>query len=207
MGLFDGLRQVLGIQAESDATRKADPEDLFGMSTAYLTMEAELGYEAVGEAALCFSEVDSTDFAETVEEVHEILDVGEDETGTEAEGHTDDYGYSWVVLRDDDFEDLVTSLHFASDTLIERGYGSRLLAALFAFQDTSGRVDDGQYVYWAYSFRRGAYYPLVPKGTNDRDSSAEFKLESNLDGELEVEENKEYWYALLPSSPGRHPWE
>jgi len=207
MGLFDGLRQVLGIQAESDATRKADPEDLFGMSTAHLTMEAELGYEAVGEAALCFSEVDSTDFAETVAEVHEILDVGEDETGTEAEGHTDDYGYSWVVLRDDDFEDLVTSLHFASDTLIERGYGSRLLAALFAFQDTSGRVGDGQYVYWAYSFRRGAYYPLVPKGTNDRDSSAEFKLESNLDGELEIEGDKEYWYALLPSSPGKHPWE
>ncbi|WP_115865293.1 PspA-associated protein PspAB [Halorussus litoreus] len=201
MGLFDGLRQVLGIKAEADATTNADPEDLFGMSTAYITMEAELGYEAVGEAALCFSEVDNTDFAETVDEVHEILEVGAEETGTEAEGHTDDYGYSWVVLRDDDFEDLVTSLHFAADTLIERGYGSRLLAALFAFEK------DNQYGYWVYSFRRGAYYPLVPKGTNDRDSSAEFKLESNLDGELSIEDDKEYWYALLPSRAGDHPWE
>ena len=201
MGLLDGLREVLGIRAEADATRKADPEDLFGMSTAYITMEAELGYEAVGEAALCFSEVDSTDFAETVDEVHKILELGAEETGTEVEGHTDDYGYSWVVFRDDDFEDLVTSLHFASDTLIERGYGSRLLAGLFAFER------DGDSAYWVYSFRRGAFYPLVPKGTNDRDSSAEFKLESNLDGELEIEENKEYWYALLPSKRGRHPWE
>lgn len=211
MGLFDGLREVLGIRAEADATRKADPEDLFGMSTAYITMEAELGYEAVGEAALCFSEVDSADFSETVAEVHEILELGAEETGTEAEGHTDDYGYSWVVLRDDDFEDLVTSVHFAADTLIERGYGSRLLAALFAFRDTSrdvsGRDRDGQLAYWVYSFRRGAYYPLVPKGTNDRDSSAEFKLESNLDGELDIEDDKEYWYALLPSTPGKHPWE
>jgi len=201
MGLFDGLREVLGIRAEADATRKADPEDLFGMSTAYITMEAELGYEAVGEAALCFSEVDSADFSDAVEEVHEILEVGAEETGTETEARTDDYGYSWVILRDSDFEDLVTSLNFAADTLMERGYGSRLLAALFAFER------DGQKAYWVYSFRRGAYYPLVPKGTNDRDSSAEFKLESNLDGELDIEENKEYWYALLPSSPGKHPWE
>ena len=214
MGLLDGLREVLGIRAETDATRKADPEDIFGMSTAYITMEAELGYEVVGEAALCFSEVDSTDFAETVDEVHEILELGAEETGTEVEGHTDDYGYSWVILRDDDFEDIVTSLHFASDTLIERGYGSRLLAALFAFErsDASHRTGgggtaDGTKAYWVYSFRRGAFYPLVPKGTNDRDSSAEFKLESNLDGELEIEENKEYWYALLPGKPGRHPWE
>ncbi|NHN60517.1 MULTISPECIES: hypothetical protein [Halorussus] len=201
MGLFDGLREVLGIRAEADATRKADPEDLFGMSTAYVTMEAELGYESVGEAALCFSEVDSADFSDAVEEVHEILEVGAEETGTETEARTDDYGYSWVVLDDPDFEDLVTSLNFAADTLMERGYGSRLLAALFAFEK------DNQYAYWVYSFRRGAYYPLVPKGTSDRDSSAEFKLESNLDGELDIEENKEYWYALLPSTAGRHPWE
>ncbi|WP_128476829.1 PspA-associated protein PspAB [Halorussus pelagicus] len=207
MGLFDGLREVLGIRAETDATRKADPEDLFGMSTAYVTMEAELGYEAVGEAALCFSEVDSADFSDAVEEVHEILEVGAEETGTETEARTDDYGYSWVILRDDDFEDLVTSLNFAADTLMERGYGSRLLAALFAFEDTSGRQKGGQYAYWVYSFRRGAYYPLAPKGTDDRDSSAEFKLESNLDGELDIEGNKEYWYALLPSTSGRHPWE
>ncbi|WP_132058969.1 PspA-associated protein PspAB [Halorussus amylolyticus] len=201
MGLFDGLREVLGIRAEADATRKADPEDLFGMSTAYITMEAEMGYEAVGEAALCFSEVDNTDFQDALDEVHDILEFGAEETGTEAEGHTDDYGYSWVVLRDDDFEDLVTSLHFAADTLIEHGYGSRLLAAIFGFDR------DGTHAYWVYSFRRGSYYPFVPQGTSDRDSGAEFKLESNLDRELEVESDKEYWYPLWPDAPGQHPWE
>ena len=210
MGLFDGLREVLGIRAEADATRKADPEDLFGMSTAYVTMEAELGYEPVDEAALCFSEVDNTDFRDAVDEVHEILEFGAEETGTEAEGHTDEYGYSWVVFRDDDFEDLVTSLHFAADTLIEHGYGSRLLAALFAFRDASsgrGTKGGGANAYWVYSFRRGAYYPFVPTGTSDRDSGAEFKLESNLDGELEVEADKEYWYPLWPDARGTHPWE
>src|SRR6056297_1905621 len=134
MGLLDGLKSVLGVKAEADATRDADPDDLFGMSTAYITMEADLGYEPTGEAALCFADVDSTDFQDAVDEVESILDAGMVETGTRATFQTDDHGYQWVVLHDDDFEDLLTSIHFAADTLVERRYGSRLLAALFAFE-------------------------------------------------------------------------
>ncbi|WP_121820946.1 PspA-associated protein PspAB [Halostella salina] len=201
MGLLDGVRELLGVRAESDAGRDADPEDLFGMSTAYLTMQADLGYDAVDEAALCFADVDSTDFADAVDEVVAILEAGEAETGTEAELHEDDHGYRWVVLADDDYEDLVTSLHFAADTFIERDYGSRLLAAVFGFER------DGDPVYWVYSFRRGAYYPFAPRPGNERDNSAEFKLESVLDGELDVEADREYWYPLWPSEDGAHPWD
>jgi hypothetical protein len=28
-----------------------------------------------------------------------------------------------------------------------------------------------------------------------------------LDGELDVEGDKEYWYPLWPERAGRHPWE
>mgnify|MGYP006290252061 FL=1 len=220
MGLLDGLKSVLGMRAETDATREADPEDLFGMSTAYVTMEADLGYAPTGDAALCFGDVDSTDFADAKAEVETILDAGGEETGTEADFTTDDHGYQWVVLHDPDFEDLVTSIHFAADTLIERRYGSRLLAALFGFEGTAGSKRQRQGggsaadrnsrpVYWVYSFRRGAYYPFAPDPdtANERDSSAEFKLESNLDGELSLESEKEYWYPLWPDRPGDHPWE
>jgi len=212
MGLLDGLKSVLGMKAETDAAREADPEDLFGMSTAYLTMEADLGFPPAGVAALCFTDVDSTDFADAVAEVENILEAGKVETGTEARFLGDDYGYEWVVLADDDFEDLVTSIHFAADTFIERGYGSRLLAALFGFERdgpgrSGGRADAGRHVYWVYSFRRGAYYPFAPGGDHERDESVEFKLESVLDGELDVEGDKEYWYPLWPDRPGGHPWE
>jgi hypothetical protein len=203
MGLLDRLRGVLGTAAEADATKDADPDDLWGMSTAYLTMGAELDYDSAGEAALCFSGVDSTDFAGTVEEVHGILEAGQVETGTEASLHEDSKGYEWVVLVDDDVEDLVTSIHFAADTFIERGYGSRLLAALFAFN----RPDGEGYAYWIYSFRRGAYYPFAPQPGHERDSQVEFKLQSVLDGELDVEPDKEYWYPLWPDRPDEHPWE
>jgi len=202
MGLFDSVKSALGIRAESDATSAADPEDLFGMSTAYVTMQADLDYVPAGEAALCFSEVDSTDFADAVDEVAAILEAGEAETGTGFERNVDDHGYSWVILEDDDPEDLVTSVHFAADEFVEQGYGSRLLAAVFGFEDPDG-VD----AYWIYSFRRGAYYPFVPDGDHDRDSRREFKLRSVLDGELDVEDDESYWYALWPSRPGRHPWE
>jgi hypothetical protein len=203
MGLFDSLRSALGVGAEADATRAADPEDLFGMSTAYLTMEADLDFVPVGAAALCFSSVDSTDFAGVVDEVAAILRAGEEDTGTTFRRHEDDHGYHWVVLVDDDPEDLVTSVHFAADTFVEHGYGSRLLAAVFGFEHS--REDTR--AYWVYSFRRGAYYPFVPTGTNERDNRTEFKLGAVLDGELDVEDDERYWYPLWPDRPDGHPWD
>ena len=211
MGLFDAIRTVLGTNAEADATRDADPEDLFGMSTAYVTMEADLGFVSVGAAALCFSGVDSTDFAETVDDVEAILRAGEEETGTEFELREDSHGWEWVVLRDDDPEDLVTSVHFAADEFIERGYGSRILAAVFGFErieDRRGGDDgDADRAYWIYSFRRGAYYPFAPKRGKERDQRLEFKLESMLDGELGLEDDESYWYPMWPDRDGGHPWE
>jgi len=202
MGLFNSIRSVFGLSAEADATRDADPEDLFGMSTAYLTMEANLDFVPVGAAALCFSSVDSTDFAAAVDEVETILRAGEEDTGTVFRRHEDDHGYHWVVLEDSDPEDLVTSVHFAADTFVEEGYGSRLLAAVFGFE----RPRDGVRAYWLYSFRRGAYYPFAPTGGHERDTRLEFKLQSVLDGELDVEADETYWYPLWPDGSG-HPWE
>ena len=203
MGLLDGLRAVLGVKAERDASRDADPEDLFGMSTAYITMAAELGYEYDDEAALCFSDADTRTFAEAIDEVVSLLEVDAAESDTDFDVLADDHGYRWVVLRESDPEDAVANLHFAADTFIERGYGSRLLAGVFAFRDERR----GKPVYWIYSFRRGAFYPFAPRRGRERDSDVEFKLETHLDGELDVERQKEYWYPLWPSRAGRHPWE
>jgi len=202
VGLFDAVRALLGSRATADASRDADPDDLWGMSTAYITMESELDFSPVGEAALCFADVDSTDFRATVEEVMNLLDTAEFETGTGYHLYEDDHGYSWVVLEDEVTEDIITSIHFVADTFVERGYGSRLLAAVFGFQR-----DDDTVAYWVYSFRRGAYYPFAPTGGRERDHAVEFKLESMLDGELDVEPDEEYWYPLWPSQGGTHPWE
>jgi hypothetical protein len=201
MGIFDSLRSALGVGAEDAASRQADPEDLFGMTTAHVTMEAELGYAPTADAGLLFNGVDSSQFRAAVGEIEAILEAGAEETGTEFEVKEDTRGGEWVVLHDQDFDDLVTSLHFAADQLSEEGFGSRLLSAAFAFEGNSKQI------YWLYSFRRGAYYPFVPDGDHERDSTAELKLESVLDGELTLEPEKSYWYPLWPSTPSGHPWQ
>lgn len=201
MGILDGIKQVLGLSAEADAQRPANPDDLFGMSTAYMTMMADLSFDHANVAALCFSNVDSTAFEGAIRSVEEILAAGEAETGTIATVTTDGRGYRWVVLEDVDPEDLVTSIHFAADTFVDEGFGSRLLAAVFGFEKS------GDPAYWIYSFRRGAYYPFAPRRNRERDTSVEFKLQSVLDGELTIESDTSYWYPLWPSSDGNHPWE
>ena len=200
MGILDTIRSLFGTRAAADAGRDADPEDLFGMSTAYLTMEADLRYDNTGEAALCFSDVDSTAFRDAVDSVAGILEIGETESGTGFEHHADDHGYRWFVVSHDDPEQLVSSLHIAADEFIEQGFGSRLLAAVFGFETSDQRA------YWIYSFRRGAYYPFAPEGTSDRNQQAEIKLRSVLDGELTIEDDESYWYPLWPDRPGGHPW-
>ena len=208
MGVLDGLRDWLGFGAETSAQRGADPDDLFGMSTAHVTMSADLDFEPVGEAALCFSGVDSTDFEEAVSAARSLVEAGDE--GTVAGVTEDEYGYHWVALADEDFEDLVVGVHAAADEFIERGYSSRLLAAVFGFRRVgpeSGRDRPGERVYWIYSFRRGAYYPFAPRAERERDHGLEFKLRSVLEGELDVEEDESYWYPLWPDDPADHPWE
>jgi hypothetical protein len=213
MGLRDALRSWLGFGAEAGANQPADPEDLFGMSTAYVTMDANLDFQPLDAAALCFSGVDSTDFADTLDNVRRLVEAGDE--GTIADVHEDGHGYQWVVLADPDFEDLVVGVHAAADEFTARGYDSRLLAAVFGFEHRPDRfrniaADAGgepERVYWVYSFRRGAYYPFAPRAGNERDHGLEFKLRSVLDGELDVEADESYWYPLWPDTADGHPWE
>lgn len=199
MRIVKSLRNLLGFGAESTASKPADPDDLFGLSTAYITMETELNYEPVPVASLCFAEIDSTDFSETLTAVKDIVIVGEERTlATVSE---DSRGYNWVVIEDEDFEDLIIGIHAAADEFIANGYGSRILAAVFCF------TRESQLAYWIYSFRRGAYYPFVPTGEHERDHGTEFKLQSVLDGELVIESDESYWYPLWPDSPDLYPWE
>ncbi|WP_435100936.1 PspA-associated protein PspAB [Halarchaeum sp. P4] len=198
MGFFDTVRDVLGLSAERDATREADPEDFFQLNSASVTMEADLDYEPAPQAGLCLSAVSSTDFKSTLRDVEDVL-----EGDGFSEIRTDEHGYTWAVVERDDITDLTTELYVAADTLVERGYGNRLLAAVFGFDP----LDGGRTVYWVYSFKRGSFYPFAPADDHERDSSTEFTLQSVLDGELDVEDDRSYWYPLWPDTPGGHPWE
>ena len=129
----------------------AAQERLFALTTARITLEAELGLKPSGEAAVCFKSMSSGEFVRAENELQELLDKVAADSGTRVTRKDDDFGFEWLVLRDNDFEDLVTAIHLVSSELEQRGFGPQLLAAVFPFKGAEHKV------YWIYGFKRGAF--------------------------------------------------
>ncbi len=163
---------------------------LFAISTASITMEANLGLSPAGAAGICLKPVESSRYEAARSEIEDLLRYSARETGTKYRVETDEYRYLWVVLEDPDFDDLVANVHLVSTTMADHGFGEQLLCALYRFQGRDGPV------YWIYSFKGGAYYPFAPAKGQERDSTFEFRLRSVMEPELPVEKDVEKWYPL-----------
>jgi len=163
---------------------------IFSIATAYISMETKLELHHAGTAGICFKMVSSTSFDRLKGDLEELLQLARRETATDYEMVNDEHGYLWLVLRDPDFEDLVTTLHLISTTLIESGFGDQLLSSVFKF------TKEGTATYFIYTYKRGTFYPFVPLKGKERDAQYELKLGTLLDAELPVEKNRETWYPL-----------
>lgn len=152
-------------------------------------METGLNMKPALTAGLCFKPIESSNFDAARSEIEELLKLSSSETKTRYRIVTDEYRFTWVVLEDPDFEDLVTGIHMVSQTLIERGLGTYLLCAIFRFESTNP-------AYWVYSFKQGRYYPFVPAPGRKRDNALEFRMRSLLEKELPVEKDAGMWYPL-----------
>jgi hypothetical protein len=179
-GLLGGKRQLKG----------PAPDRLFAMTTAQVTLDTGLGLTHRRRAGIVFQPLATADFGQIVSETEELLHGSAEDTATKIETADDEFGYRWLVLEDDDFEDLVVSLNLISTQLQSGGYGDRLLAAVFAF-DESGKA-----VYFIYNFKRGAYYPFVPSGDKSRDTEHELRLRAQLGSELPIEQDSSRWFPL-----------
>ncbi|MCS7051636.1 MAG: hypothetical protein NZL87_08490 [Thermomicrobium sp.] len=140
---------------------------------------------------ISFKPMESVYFERAQEELQGILEIAVAETKSSYRLWTDAYRYRWVILEDPDFADLVTTLHGASQILIEHGFGEQLLAAVFRFDDREGRP-----FYWVYQFKLGKFTPFAPQGGRRRDEAMEMRMVAVLERELPVERRPEMWYAL-----------
>ena len=164
---------------------------LFARSTAQVTLETGLGLKHRNVAGLAFQAVATADFKEIVGEVEELLHSQAGDTGTTVETSADEYGYRWIVLRDEDFEDLVVAINMVSSSLETGGYGDRVLAAVFAFEE------EGRPIYFIYNYKRGFFYPFVPApGDKQRNNEREFQLKAQIGGELPIEPELSRWFPL-----------
>ena len=187
-----GLRDVLfGRKQLKDAAG----ERLFAISTARITLETELDLRSTGAAGVCFKALSAGEFVRAENELQQLLDAVAVESGSKLERHTDEFGFEWLVVRDGDFEDLVTTVHLVASEFESRGFGPQLLAAVFPFER---KGFDGGRVYWIYGFKRGAFWPFVPKGEDkERDNAEELELKAKLEGELPVEQDLSRWFAVF----------
>jgi hypothetical protein len=187
-----GLRDVLfGRKQLKDAAG----ERLFAISTARITLEAELDLRSAGAAGVCFKSLSAGEFVRAENELQQLLDAVAVESGSKVSRQTDEFEFEWLVVHDGDFEDLVTTVHLIASELESRGVGPQLLAAVFPFER---RGFDGGRVYWIYGFKRGAFWPFVPKGEGkERDNAEELELKAKLEQELPIEPDLSRWFAVF----------
>ena len=186
MGFLDALlgrRKVAG---------PAKRDRLFALSTAYVALETAHDVRSRGVAAIVFQPLATADFGQIVSEMEEVVRSTGSETGTTVDTTDDSFGYRWMILRDPDVEDLVVGVNAVNEALEIGGYGDRVLAAVFAFEDQAGRP-----VYFIYNIKRGAWYPFVPAdGAQQRNVERELQLKAQISAELPIEPELERWFPL-----------
>ena len=171
---------------------KPAPDRLFAMSTAYVTLETKLEITSRGAAAIVFQSLATADFRSIVRDMEEVVRATAGDSGATVETSQDTYGFSWLVLRGPEFDDLVVGVNAVSSALEAGGYGDRVLCAVFGFQDSDQRP-----LYWIYNYKRGAFYPFVPAdGPQQRDNERELVLRAQIGSELPVETELARWFPL-----------
>ncbi|HTR73278.1 MAG TPA: hypothetical protein VMG80_06745 [Solirubrobacteraceae bacterium] len=180
------------------------PDRLFAITTAYVTLQAEHSIEPSGVAAIVFQALATSEFEATLRDMEDVVKATGGDSGTTVSTQDDDYGYRWMVLRNQEgspsVEDLAVGINAVSSSIETAGHGDRLLCAVFAFEDRSGaaNVAKGRPVYFIYNYKRGFWYPFVPgEGSgNERSTERELQLKAQMASELPIEPELERWFPL-----------
>ena len=186
---------------------KPDLDALFGLPSAALTLRAGVGLTPTGSGSVAFRASEGAAFADVERDVTELLNAGD---GPPVEQTTDDYGYTWLVVRaggtdgasaggelvDTDITGLVTDLHAVNSTLEANGYGPSLLCSLVGFTDSGGRS-----VGLVYLYKRGTFYPFAPRSGKARDNALELQVEAAVGDDLPMEKDKSRWFPVY-GAPG-----
>ncbi|MDE3724025.1 hypothetical protein PWG71_21760 [Nocardiopsis sp. N85] len=181
-----------------------DLDALFGLPSAAVTLRASAGFRPTGTGSVAFRSAEGAAFADLEKDITALLDVGD---GPPVGQVTDEYGYTWLVVRSDhppaeqgevtdpDITGLVTSLHAVNSTLEENGYGPSLLCSLLGFTD--GRRS----LALVYLYKRGTFYPFAPLPGQRRDNALELQAEAAIGGDLPMEADRSRWFPVY-GAPG-----
>jgi hypothetical protein len=184
-----GLRDTLLGRTKQVAPKL---DNLFALPTAALTLQSELDLVSSGEAGLCFKSGSGEATIATDDDLKELLNF--DENDNKVTFSTDDLGFKWLVIDDADITSLVTRIHSANTTMVEHGFGPRLLCAVFGFVPQTPPGEGS--VRMVYLLKQGTFYPFAPTGHEQRDNELELRVRSFLEGDLAMEKDLARWMAL-----------
>ncbi|MFE7560665.1 hypothetical protein [Kitasatospora sp. NPDC057500] len=180
---------------------RPDLDQLFGVPSAALTLEAGTGFRPTGLGSVCFASVEGGAFDEVERQVRALLDADTARGGVPVEASRDDYGYSWLLARHapEELPELVNDLHAVNSELEAHGFGPQLLCSLVGFRDTAG----GRPLALVYLYKRGTFYPLCirPGGGEKRDNPLEIEVANMLKNDLRIEPDLSRWFPLW-GAPG-----
>jgi hypothetical protein len=196
MGLFDS---IMG----RSKPPKPDLDNLFGLPSAAITLEASVGFRPSGVGAVAFRAPEGKAFADVQREIEALVGGASQAPGgaSRMDVTQDSYGYTWIVLTVDppDMATLVTDLHAVNSSLVDSGFGPTLLCTLVAFVD-----DRGRRLGLVYLFKQGTFYPFVPdpgSGPQRRDNIVELQVRDLVAQDLANEPDLTRWFALW-GAPG-----
>ena len=169
----------------------AASDRLFALSTARVTLEVELGLRTAGVAAIVFKPMSAGEFVRAASDLEQLLDSVSVEAGSKVERKTDSFGFEWLIVRDNDLEDLIAAANLVASELANAGFDQQLLAAPFRFSGGKNPV------YFVYGFKTASFWPFVPMGDGqERDNAEELELKAKLEKELPIEKDLAKWLAL-----------
>ena len=178
---------------------KPDLDQLFGLPSAAITLEAAAGFKPTGVGSVCFSPAEGGAFAQIQQDVQALLDADAGVDGHAAiESSQDSYGYTWLTSRHspDDVVSLVNDVHAVNTALESTGFGPQLLCSLVNFTDHQQRR-----LALVYLYKRGSFYPFAPLAGEKRNNPLEIQIKALLGNDLRVEQDLTRWFPVW-GAPG-----
>lgn len=188
---------------------RPDLDQLFGLPSAAITLEAALGVTPTGEGSVCFASVEGGAFERLRQDVRALLDTDTDRGGVPVEFSRDAYGYTWLRSRQQpgDAAALVNDLHAVNSALQDNGFGPQLLCSLMVFRrapaQQRGTAAGEPVLALVYLYKRGSFYPFapLPGGAEKRDNALELQVRSLLADDLRIEQDLSRWFPVW-GAPG-----
>lgn len=173
---------------------KSNSDSIFSLSSAYVTLEIKLGLKSTGRSAVSLKVVDGMYFSAMKDDIRRFLDASKTDFGLRYRTIIDSYGYLWVIIEGKRMEDILAGVTAISDTVKEKGFSDKLLAAIFEFGGNAENNNSIQYL--IYNYKRNNFYPFIPTGQKNRDTENEMKILSALEQEVPFEKDMTFWYPM-----------